>query len=38
VGHWFSGTVDALIIHAASVPGVAADAGQAGNAARAPGR
>jgi len=34
VGHWFSGPVDALTIHAASAPDVAADAPRAGIAAR----
>ncbi len=34
VGHWFSGPVDALTIHAAAVPDAAADAPRAGNTAR----
>lgn len=34
VGHWFSGPVDALTIHAASAPDVAANATRAGIAAR----
>ncbi len=34
VGHWFSGPVDALTIHAVSVPDMAADAPRAGIAAR----
>jgi hypothetical protein len=34
VGHWFSGPVDALTIHAAPAPDVAADAPRAGIAAR----
>jgi hypothetical protein len=33
-GHWFSGPVDALIVHAASAPDVATDAPRAVIAAR----